>query len=140
MLSISGRLSTMFGRKRMFVIGLVGFGLGSAVGGAATSFVMLVFARAVQGAFGAVLAPAALALLTTTLTDPKGRARAIGAYAALAGGGAAVGLLLGGVLVQYLFGAGAGLTSWERSLAASCPATRPSRQRAGPRTTGAPGE
>jgi EmrB/QacA subfamily drug resistance transporter len=102
LLLLGGRLSSMFRRKRMFVIGLVGFGLASAAGGAATSFVMLVFARAVQGAFGAVLAPAALALLTTTFTDPKGRGRAFGVYAALAGGGAAVGLLLGGVLVQYL--------------------------------------
>jgi EmrB/QacA subfamily drug resistance transporter len=102
LLLLGGRLGNMFGRKRMFVIGLVGFGLASAAGGAATSFVMLVFARAVQGAFGAVLAPAALALVTTTFTDPKGRARAFGVYAALAGGGAAVGLLLGGVLVQYL--------------------------------------
>jgi EmrB/QacA subfamily drug resistance transporter len=102
LLLLGGRLSDMFGRKRMFVIGLVGFGLASAAGGAATSFVMLVLARAVQGAFGAVLAPAALALLTTTFTDAKGRARAFGVYAALAGGGAAVGLLLGGVLVQYL--------------------------------------
>ena len=102
LLLLGGRLSDMFGRKRTFVIGLVGFGLASAAGGAATSFVMLVFARAVQGAFGALLAPAALALLTTTFTDAKGRARAFGIYAALAGGGAAVGLLLGGVLVQYL--------------------------------------
>jgi EmrB/QacA subfamily drug resistance transporter len=102
LLLLGGRLSNMFGRKRMFLIGLAGFGLASAAGGAATSFVMLVLARAVQGAFGAVLAPAALALLTTTFTDPRGRARAFGAYAALAGGGAAVGLLLGGVLVQYL--------------------------------------
>ena len=86
----------------MFVIGLVGFGVASAAGGAATSYPMLVGARAAQGAFGAVLAPAALALLTTTFTDAKSRARAFGVYAALAGGGAAVGLLLGGVLVQYL--------------------------------------
>ena len=102
LLLLGGRLSDLFGRKRMFVTGLIGFGVASAVGGAATSFVMLVIARAVQGAFGAVLAPAALALLTTTFTDGKGRARAFGIYAALAGGGAAVGLLLGGLLVQYL--------------------------------------
>ena len=72
----------MFGRKRMFVIGVAGFGLASAAGGASASFVMLVFARAAQGAFGAVLAPAALALLTTTFADPKGWARAFGVYAA----------------------------------------------------------
>jgi len=102
LLLLGGRLSDLFGRKRMFVIGLVGFGVASAAGGAATSFAMLAIARAVQGAFGAVLAPAALALLTTTFTDARSRARAFGVYAALAGGGAAVGLLLGGILVQYL--------------------------------------
>jgi EmrB/QacA subfamily drug resistance transporter len=102
LLLLGGRLSDLFGRRRMFVFGLIGFGLASAAGGAATSFVVLVIARAVQGAFGAILAPAALALLTTTFTDAKGRARAFGVYAALAGGGAAVGLLLGGVLVQYV--------------------------------------
>jgi EmrB/QacA subfamily drug resistance transporter len=102
LLLLGGRLSDLFGRKRMFVIGLVGFGTASAAGGAATSFLVLVIARATQGAFAAVLAPAALALLTTTFTEAKSRARAFGVYAALAGGGAAVGLLLGGVLVQYL--------------------------------------
>jgi EmrB/QacA subfamily drug resistance transporter len=102
LLLLGGRLSDLFGRKRMFVIGLVGFGIASAAGGAAPSFDVLVLARAVQGGFAAVLAPAALALLTTTFTEAKARARAFGIYAALAGGGAAVGLLLGGVLVQYL--------------------------------------
>jgi EmrB/QacA subfamily drug resistance transporter len=102
LLLLGGRLSDLFGRKRMFVIGLIGFGVASAAGGAAPSFDVLVIARAVQGAFAAVLAPSALALLTTTFTEARSRARAFGIYAALAGGGAAVGLLLGGVLVQYL--------------------------------------
>jgi len=102
LLLLGGRLSDLFGRKRMFVIGLIGFGVASAAGGAAPSFAVLVIARAVQGAFAAVLAPAALAILTTTFTDARSRARAFGIYAALAGGGAAVGLLLGGALVQYL--------------------------------------
>jgi EmrB/QacA subfamily drug resistance transporter len=102
LLLLGGRLSDLFGRKRMFIVGLAGFGIASAAGGTATNFAMLVSARAIQGAFGAVLAPAALALLTTTFTDPRSRARAFGVYGALAGGGAAVGLLLGGVLVQYL--------------------------------------
>jgi EmrB/QacA subfamily drug resistance transporter len=102
LLLLGGRLSDLFGRRRMFVVGLVGFGVASAAGGAATSFAMLAIARAIQGAFGAVLAPAALALMTTTFTDAQSRARAFGVYAALAGGGAAVGLLLGGILVQYL--------------------------------------
>jgi EmrB/QacA subfamily drug resistance transporter len=102
LLLLGGRLSDLFGRRRMFVVGLIGFGVASAAGGAATSFALLVVARALQGAFGAVLAPAALALVTTTFTDAGSRARAFGVYAALAGGGAAVGLLLGGILVQYL--------------------------------------
>jgi EmrB/QacA subfamily drug resistance transporter len=102
LLLLGGRLSDQFGRRRIFIVGLVGFGAASAVGGAANNFEMLVGARAVQGAFGAVLAPAALALMTTTFTEPRSRSRAFGVYAALAGGGAAVGLLLGGILVQYL--------------------------------------
>jgi EmrB/QacA subfamily drug resistance transporter len=102
LLLLGGRLSDLFGRKRMFMIGLLGFGIASAAGGAAPSFAVLVIARAIQGAFAAVLAPAALALLTTTFTEARSRARAFGVYAALAGGGAAVGLLLGGALVQYL--------------------------------------
>ena len=102
LLLLGGRLADMLGRKRMFLIGLVGFAAASAVGGAAVNFDMLVSARAVQGAFGALLAPAALSLLTTTFTDPKERSRAFGIYGAIAGGGAAIGLLLGGVLTEYL--------------------------------------
>ena len=75
LLLLGGRLSDLFGRKRMFLIGLVGFAGASAVGGAATTFGMLVAARAVQGAFGAMLAPVVLALLTTTFTDPAERGR-----------------------------------------------------------------
>ena len=63
---------------------------------------MLVAARALQGAFGALLAPAALSLLTTTFTDPAERAKAFGIYGAIAGSGAAIGLLLGGVLTECL--------------------------------------
>lgn len=102
LLLLGGRLADLLGRKRMFLIGLVGFALASAVGGAADGFGMLVTARAVQGAFGAMLAPAALSLLTTTFTHPRERAKAFGVYGAIAGGGAAVGLLLGGVLTEYL--------------------------------------
>ncbi len=102
LLLLGGRLADLLGRKRMFLIGLVGFALASAVGGAADGFGLLVAARAVQGAFGAMLAPAALSLLTTTFTHPKERAKAFGVYGAIAGGGAAVGLLLGGVLTEYL--------------------------------------
>ncbi|HEY4463528.1 MAG TPA: MFS transporter, partial [Streptosporangiaceae bacterium] len=92
----------LFGRKVIFLTGLAGFALASAAGGAATSFLMLVVARACQGAFGALLAPAALSLLTTTFTDPRERGRAFGIFGSIAGGGGAVGLLLGGVLTEYL--------------------------------------
>ncbi len=102
LLLLGGRLADLLGRKRMFLIGLVGFALASALGGAANGFGMLVAARAIQGVFGAMLAPAALSLLTTTFTHAKERARAFGVYGAIAGGGAAIGLLLGGVLTEYL--------------------------------------
>src|SRR5215218_2756027 len=100
LLLLGGRLSDLVGRKRIFIIGLIGFAAASALGGAATTFGMLVGARALQGAFAAVLAPTALAVLTTTFTIPKERARAFGVFGAIAGAGGAVGLLLGGVLTQ----------------------------------------
>ncbi|HEY0375194.1 MAG TPA: MFS transporter [Amnibacterium sp.] len=102
LLLLGGRLSDLLGRKRTFVLGLVGFALASALGGAATSFGTLVAARAVQGAFGALLAPTALAVLTTTFTVPKERSRAFGVFGAIAGAGGAIGLLLGGFLTQDL--------------------------------------
>jgi EmrB/QacA subfamily drug resistance transporter len=102
LLLLGGRLSDLIGRRRTFIIGLVGFAAASALGGAATSFGLLVGARALQGAFGALLAPTALALLTTTFTVPKERARAFGIFGAIAGAGGAIGLLLGGVLTQTL--------------------------------------
>lgn len=101
LLLIGGRLADLVGRRRTFLIGLAGFAVASAVGGAATGFPMLVGARVVQGAFAALLAPAGLSLLTTTFTDAKERARAFGVYGAIAGAGAAVGLLLGGFLTEY---------------------------------------
>src|SRR5436305_8283015 len=97
-----GRISDSFGRKWTFIVGLIGFAVASAIGGAAGSFGVLITARAAQGAFGAVLAPASLSLLTTTFTDPEERAKAFGVFGALAGSGAAVGLLLGGILTEYL--------------------------------------
>jgi EmrB/QacA subfamily drug resistance transporter len=100
LLLLGGRLGDLVGRKRMFIIGLVGFALASALGGAAGTFGLLVAARALQGVFGAMLAPTALAVLTTTFTIPKERARAFGVFGALAGAGGAIGLLLGGVLTQ----------------------------------------
>jgi EmrB/QacA subfamily drug resistance transporter len=102
LLIVGGRLSDLLGRKRTFVAGLIGFAIASAVGGAAPDFAALVAARAVQGAFGALLAPSALALLITTFTDPRERGKALGIYTAIAGGGGAIGLILGGVLTEYL--------------------------------------
>ncbi len=102
LLLLGGRIGDLYGRKRLFVIGLIGFATVSAIGGAAQSFEMLVAARALQGVFAAMLAPAALGMLTTTFTDPAERGKAFGVFGAIAGGGAAVGLLLGGILTEYL--------------------------------------
>ena len=102
LLLLGGRLSDLVGRKRMLILGIVGFALASALGGAAQNFTMLLIARAVQGAFGAMLAPAALSTLTVTFTNPAERGKAFGIFGAIAGAGGAVGLLLGGVLTEYL--------------------------------------
>ena len=101
LLLLGGRIADYWGRKRTFLVGIAGFALASAVGGLATTGEMLFAARALQGIFGALLAPAALALLTVLFTEPKERARAFAVYGAIAAGGAAVGLLLGGVLTEY---------------------------------------
>ncbi|MEV6112713.1 MFS transporter [Streptomyces sp. NPDC052109] len=102
LLLLGGRIADLFGRKPAFLVGVVGFAAASALGGAANGFTMLVVARALQGAFGALLAPAALSLLNTTFTDVRERARAFSVYGAIAGAGGAVGLLLGGVLTDAL--------------------------------------
>jgi EmrB/QacA subfamily drug resistance transporter len=102
LLLLGGRLSDLVGRRRMLIIGLVGFAAASALGGASTGFAMLATGRAIQGAFGALLAPAALSTLTVTFTDPVERSKAFGVYGAIAGAGGAVGLLLGGLLTEYL--------------------------------------
>ena len=102
LLLLGGKISDLFGRKWTFIAGLSGFALASAVGGAAQSFGMLAISRAFQGAFGALLAPAALSLLTTTFTETSERNKAFGIFGAIAGSGASVGLLLGGLLTQAL--------------------------------------
>jgi EmrB/QacA subfamily drug resistance transporter len=102
LLLLGGRIADLFGRKWMFVVGLLGFAGASALGGAAQSFGLLVAARALQGVFGAMLAPAALSLLATTFTDPAERGKAFGVYGAIAGAGGAFGLLLGGALTEAL--------------------------------------
>ena len=102
LLLLGGKLADLLGRKVTFLAGLIGFAAASAIGGASVNFAMLVAARACQGAFGALLAPSALSLLAVTFTDPQERGRAFGVYGAVAGAGGAIGLLLGGVLTEYL--------------------------------------
>ncbi len=101
LLLLGGRIADFWGRKRTYLVGAAGFAAASAVGGLATNETVLFGARALQGAFGALLAPASLALLTVLFTDAKERAKAFAVYGAIAGGGSAVGLLLGGVLTEY---------------------------------------
>jgi EmrB/QacA subfamily drug resistance transporter len=102
LLLFGGRIADLWGRKRAFTAGLIGFAVASAIGGVAVNEAMLLGARALQGAFGALLAPAALSLLAVMFTQPKERAKAFGIYGAIAGGGSAVGLILGGFLTEYL--------------------------------------
>jgi EmrB/QacA subfamily drug resistance transporter len=113
LLLLGGRIADYWGRKRTFQVGLLGFAAASLLGGLAPSEELLIAARALQGAFAALLAPAALALITVTFHEPKERAKAFGVIGAISGGGAAIGLLLGGVLTQYL--------SWRWCLAVNTP-------------------
>jgi EmrB/QacA subfamily drug resistance transporter len=108
LLLLGGKLGDLFGRKWTLIAGLTGFAGASAIGGLAQSFGMLVAARALQGAFGALLAPSALGLLTVTFQGSPDRPKAFGIFSAIAAGGASVGLLLGGVLTQAI--------SWRWSL------------------------
>jgi EmrB/QacA subfamily drug resistance transporter len=101
LLLLGGRIADYLGRRRTFLIGLLGFAAASALGGLAPDQGLLFGARALQGAFGAMMAPASLSILTTTFTEARERARAFGVYGAVAGGGAAIGLILGGVLTQF---------------------------------------
>ena len=102
LLLVGGRLGDMYSRKWVFITGLIGFAVASAIGGAASSFGILVVARALQGAFGAVLAPSALGTLVSTFRDPRERGRAFGVFGSVAAGGGGIGLILGGLLTQYL--------------------------------------
>jgi len=101
LLLLGGRIADFMGRKRMFIVGLLGFAAASALGGVAQNSPMLFGARALQGAFAALMAPAALSLITVTFTEINERARAFGVYGAIAGGGAAIGLIAGGVLTEF---------------------------------------
>ncbi|GAA1431418.1 MFS transporter [Microlunatus lacustris] len=102
LLLLGGRIADYWGRKRSFVVGMAGFALASALGGFATSAEMLLAARGLQGAFAALLAPAALAVLSVTFPSGRDRVRAFAVYGTIGGGGAAVGLVLGGVLTEFL--------------------------------------
>jgi len=108
LLLLGGKLGDLFGRKWTLIGGLTGFALASAIGGMSQSFGMLVAARALQGVFGAILAPSALGLLTVTFQGSDDRPKAFGIFSAIAAGGASLGLLLGGVLTQAI--------SWRWSL------------------------
>jgi EmrB/QacA subfamily drug resistance transporter len=101
LLLLGGRIADYLGRKRMFLVGLLGFAVASAIGGAAQNGATLFGSRALQGLFAALLAPAALSLLTVTFTEGKERSRAFAVYGAISGGGAAIGLILGGALTEY---------------------------------------
>ncbi|HEY4427724.1 MAG TPA: MFS transporter [Solirubrobacteraceae bacterium] len=102
LLLLGGKLGDLFGRKWTLIGGLVGFSIASAVGGLAQSFSVLVAARTLQGVFGALLAPSALGLLTVTFEGSPDRPTAFGIFGAIAGGGASLGLILGGALTQVL--------------------------------------
>lgn len=101
LLLLGGRIGDYMGRKKIFLVGLVGFAAASAIGGIAANQGMLYTSRALQGVFGALLAPAALALISETFTVPKERAKAFGVIGAISGGGAAIGLIVGGTLTEF---------------------------------------
>lgn len=101
LLLLGGRIADYNGRKRTFLVGLLGFAGASAIGGLAPNQELLFAARALQGAFAALMAPAALSIVTVTFTEPKERAKAFGVFGALAGSGAAIGLIVGGILTEF---------------------------------------
>src|ERR1700727_3495212 len=100
-LLLGGRAGDILGRRRVFIAGIVLFALASLAGGFATSEAWLLIARAIQGVGAAVVAPTALSLVTTTFPEGPPRNRAMGVYAAMSIGGAAVGLIAGGLLTTY---------------------------------------
>jgi EmrB/QacA subfamily drug resistance transporter len=113
LLLLGGRIADYVGRKRIFLIGLLGFAAASAVGGAAPNAATLFGSRAAQGLFAAILAPAALSLITVTFVEARERARAFAVYGAISAGGSAIGLIVGGTLTEY--------TSWRWCLLINVP-------------------
>ncbi len=101
LLLLGGRIADFVGRKKIFIIGLLGFAVASGIGGFSTNQGELFAMRGLQGAFGALLAPASLSLINVTFTVPKERAKAFGVYGGISGGGAAIGLIMGGLLTEY---------------------------------------
>lgn len=136
LLLLGGRVADYLGRKRVFVLSLLGFAAASALGGLAQDPAMLFGARALQGAMAALMAPAALSLLTVTFTEPHERARAFGVYGGISGGGAAIGLILGGVLTQYVSWRWTLLINAPIAVAASFAATRLVRESRSERRSG----
>ncbi|MET3987019.1 MDR family MFS transporter [Streptomyces sp. PvR034] len=102
LLLIGGHLADLLGRKRTLVVGVIGFAVACALGGAAADVDMVVWSRALQGVFGALLTASALALVANGFTDPKERGRALGVYGAIVGSGSALGLCVNGLLVESL--------------------------------------
>lgn len=113
LLLLGGRIGDYVGRKKIFLIGLIGFAAASSLGGFAANQGMLYSSRALQGVFGALLAPAALALISETFTVPAERAKAFGVMGAISGGGAAIGLIVGGTLTEFF--------SWRWCLGVNAP-------------------
>lgn len=113
LLLLGGRIADLLGRRRIFLIGLIGFAAASALGGIAPTAGVLFAARALQGVFATLLAPAALSLVSVTFVEDRERAKAFAVYGAVAGGGGAVGLILGGLLTEY--------TSWRWCLFVNVP-------------------
>src|SRR4051794_8947976 len=101
LLLLGGRLADAYGRKNVFILGLAGFAVASGLGGAAPDIETLIGARAIQGGFAAIMAPAALSLITAIFTDLKELNKAFAIFGAVAGSSAAIGLLLGGFLTDY---------------------------------------
>jgi EmrB/QacA subfamily drug resistance transporter len=101
LLLLGGRIGDYMGRRKIFLIGLIGFAAASALGGVASTQGLLFASRALQGVFGALLAPAALSIISVTFIVPKERAKAFGVIGAISGGGAAIGLILGGALTEF---------------------------------------